>query len=156
MVEAVKVAATTGADADEWASMRQALWPKAGLAAHAEEIGALLARPGDTIALVARDTQGRAAGFAEASLRHDYVNGCETSPVVFLEGIYVMPDFRRRGVARLLVAAVEAWGLAQGCREFGSDTSPDNAASRMMHVALGFEETQRVVFYRRLIGEAGR
>ena len=84
---------------------------------------------------------------AEATLRHDYVNGCSTSPVSFLEGIYVRPAWRRQGAARLLCRAVEAWGRERGCREFASDALIDNQVSHLMHAALGFEERERVVCY---------
>jgi aminoglycoside 6'-N-acetyltransferase I len=63
---------------------------------------------------------GELIGFAEASLRHDYVNGCETSPVAFLEGIYVTPANRRQGVAKALCAAVEEWARNQGCVEIAA------------------------------------
>ena len=90
-------------------------------------------------------------GFAEAALRHDYVNGCQSSPVAFLEGIYVRPAFRGRGVGRQLVKAIEAWALASGCTEFASDAAIDNTTSHAMHEALGFSETQRVVYFRKVI-----
>ena len=84
-------------------------------------------------------------------MRHDYVNGTRTSPVAFLEGIYVEPDHRGTGVARMLVMGVEAWGRQQGCSELASDTGIDNVVSQQMHEALGFSETQRVVFFRKLL-----
>lgn len=131
--------------------MRTALWPRGGDGAHAAEIAQLLVDPGETINLIARDDDGSALGFAEAALRHDYVNGCRTSPVAFLEGIYVAPAARKEGVARALVSAVEAWAREQGCSEFASDAPTDNIASFDMHRALGFEETQRVVFFRKVL-----
>lgn len=145
------IAAATQADSADWAALRQALWPNGGLAAHAADIAALLAAPGDTINLIARLPDGRAVGLAEAGLRHDYVNGCKTSPVAFLEGIYVAADHRRRGIAGQLVAAIEDWARAQGCTEFASDTALDNLASQQMHGALGFGETQRVVYFRKVL-----
>ncbi|AZW16199.1 GNAT family N-acetyltransferase [Bordetella hinzii] len=91
----------------------------------------------------------RAVGLAEAALRRDYVNGCETSPVAFLEGLYVVPDSRRQGVGAALCAEIERWGREQGCREFASDTALDNHASQALHRRLGFAETERVVFFRK-------
>ncbi|WIY54562.1 GNAT family N-acetyltransferase [Devosia sp. YIM 151766] len=131
--------------------MRMALWPNGGTGAHAADIARLLAYPGETINLIARNTDGAALGFAEAALRRDYVNGCKTSPVAFLEGIFVKPEARGRGVARALVAAVEGWAREQGCTEFASDARVENADSHAMHHALGFEETQRVVFFRKVL-----
>jgi aminoglycoside 6'-N-acetyltransferase I len=49
------------------------------------------------------------------------------------------------------VATVEAWGAASGCRELASDAALNNGASHSLHAALGFEETERVVFFRKPI-----
>lgn len=149
----MRVAPMTTADAKAWVAMREALWPSGGdRGTHEEDVARLLAEPGDTVNLVARDEGGEPTGFAEASLRHDYVNGCDTSPVAFLEGIYVMPAVRGQGVARALVAAVQAWAQAQGCSELASDAAITNIVSQQMHAALGFMETERVVFFRKLLG----
>jgi aminoglycoside 6'-N-acetyltransferase I len=149
----IRVAPMTTADAGAWVALRQALWPNGGdHGTHEQDVALLLAEPGDRVNLMARDESGEPAGFAEAGLRHDYVNGCNTSPVAFLEGIYVAPAMRRQGVARALVAAVQAWGLAKGCSELASDADLNNLGSHQMHNALGFVETQRVVYFRKLLG----
>jgi aminoglycoside 6'-N-acetyltransferase I len=98
---------------------------------------------------IASSMEGKTAGFVEAALRMDYVNGCVSSPVVFLEGIYVEPWARRQGAARSLVEAVETWGRTQGCSEFASDALLENSDSHSMHRGLGFEETERVVYFRK-------
>src|SRR5690348_17142183 len=96
---------------------------------------------------------GSATGFVEASKRVDYVNGTDSSPVAFLEGLYVEPASRRNGVARILVESVEAWATAQGCSELASDSPLENTGAHAVHVALGFAETERVVYFcRRLCG----
>ena len=148
----MRIAVATAADKADWAELRQALWPNNVAGAHEADIAALLAAPGNNINLIARLADGRAVGLAEASLRRDYVEGCKTSPVAFLEGIYVAPDCRRLGIARGLVAAVEDWGRAQGCSEFASDAALDNLESHQMHGALGFSETRRVVYFRKVLG----
>ncbi len=84
-------------------------------------------------------------------MRRDYVNGCETSPVLFLEGIYVSPEYRQRGIARLLCEAIANWGREKGCTEFASDVLLENRDSQSFHTALGFDETERVIFYRKLL-----
>ena len=71
----------------------------------------------------------------------------QTSPVVFLEGIYVLPADRRSGSARLLCGAIAAWGKSAGCSELASDAPLDNHVSHSFRAALGFEETQRVMFF---------
>ena len=75
----------------------------------------------------------------------------QSSPVGFLEGLYVVPDARRRGMARALVAEVGRWTRDCGCNELASDTALANAASHAVHRSLGFEETERVVFFRKLV-----
>ena len=92
---------------------------------------------------------GEVTGFAEVTLRRDHVNGCETSPVAFLEGIYVRPRCRRRRLGRGLLAAVEQWGREQGCSEVGSDALLANEVSHRFHGGAGFEETERVVYFRK-------
>ena len=130
-----------------WASLRAALWPDQKVEQHRGELAEMLAAASDRdFACVALTDEGGCAGFAEAALRTDYVNGCETSPVVFLEGIFVAPAYRRSGIARKLCRAIENWGRSRGCLEFGSDAAIDNAASLALHHALGFLETERVVF----------
>jgi aminoglycoside 6'-N-acetyltransferase I len=98
---------------------------------------------------LALDAESSAIGFVEASKRFDYVNGTSTSPVVFLEGLYVVPEWRRQGIAHALVAGVEQWARAQGCCELASDCLFENVAAHAVHRALGFEETERVIYFRR-------
>ncbi len=136
-------------DIAEWAALRHALWPRHTPDDHRNEIRTLLDEPDTKIGFLARSQTARLMGFAEAALRHEHVNGCSSSPVLFLEGVFVCPAHRHRGIARSLVAAVSRWGRSQGCLEFASDASLDNAASYAMHMALGFSETERVVFFRK-------
>jgi aminoglycoside 6'-N-acetyltransferase I len=133
--------------------LRLALWPGERRDEFAAEISRLLADPRDTVTFIVRDDRGEAVGFAEAALRHDYVNGCVTSPVAFLEGIYTVPARRRQGIARLMVEAVADWGRRRGCTELASDTATENLASQQMHKHLGFAETQRVVYFRKSLDE---
>ena len=103
-----------------------------------------------SIAMIAR-TGERLVGFAEARLRHDYVEGCQTSPVCFLEGIFVEPDWRRGGLASRLCEHVATWAREQGCSEFASNALLENAESHAFHEAIGFEETERLVYFRRAL-----
>ena len=86
-------------------------------------------------------------GFAQCALRHDYVEGTSTSPVGYLEGIYVREAHRREGVAAGLLSACETWARQQGCREFASDCGLDNAQSLRFHLAAGFEEANRIICF---------
>lgn len=139
---------------DRWQEMRLALWPEATVEVHRKEMRDCLANPERYAAFLCEDDAGIPSGFAEVALRADYVNGCETSPVAFLEGIFVAPSHRRRGVAHALVIAVERWALSRGCRELASDTGLANLASQSLHLKLGFAETERVVYFRKELREA--
>ena len=112
---------------------------------------AFLAQPERYAQYIAHDERGQPVGLIELSLRHDYVNGTQTTPVAFLEGIYVDPLHRRRGVARDLIAVATQWALARGAREMASDAALDNHTSHRMHRALGFQETERVVYFRKAL-----
>ena len=88
-------------------------------------------------------------GFAQCGLRKDYVEGTETSPVGYLEGIFVKPGHRSRGYAGQLLLACETWAKAMGCREFASDCELDNTGSLQFHLAMGFEEANRIICFRK-------
>lgn len=143
----IRPAAT--ADMEAVAELRFALWPDEPLEQRRAETRENLARvDGRLQTLVAIDGD-EVIGFAEVSLRTDYVNGCQSSPVAFLEGIYVRPGHRRQGIGRALVAAAGQWGREQGCSELASDALLANEASQRFHGSAGFEETERVVYFRR-------
>ena len=120
-------------DAAHWIALRAVLWPEDAHASHAAEVDRFLAEPRrgpGTMpeAVLVAETAGATpalVGFAEVS-RRAYAEGCETSPVGFLEGWYVVPERRRQGVGRALVAAAEAWARGLGCREFASEP-PDGS-----------------------------
>ncbi len=90
---------------------------------------------------------GNAIGFAQCQLRHDYVEGTETSPVGYLEGVFVEEKYRKQGYAKQLLAACENWAKEQGCTEFASDCELDNTESMKFHLSLGFEEANRVICF---------
>lgn len=140
-----------GADDKDWLALREMLWPDSAREDHAAEMARVADDPFRFGQFVARDAAGARLGFAEISLRTDYVNGTESSPVAFIEGLFVLPHARRQGVAGALMAAIVAWARARGCSELASDALLDNTGSHAMHAALGFTETERVVFYRRAL-----
>ena len=90
---------------------------------------------------------GNAAGFAQCGLRRDYVEGTSSSPVGYLESIYVKPSFRKRGFATELLQACESWAKAKGCLEFASDCELSNKSSFDFHLKTGFEETNRIICF---------
>ena len=147
----MKLVQCTSTGQDGWLSLRRQLWPEGSQDEHLDEMQRFVDQPGRFFQLVAYDADRQPAGFAEAALRTDYVNGTDSTPVAFVEGIYVAPPYRRRGIGTMLIAAIVSWAKACDCTELASDALLDNKASQAMHAALGFEETERVVFYRKLI-----
>ena len=141
------IEACTSVEQPGWLDLREALWPHCSRSDHVAEMRSFLAQPECLTQYVFYSEQNVAVGFVEASLRNDYVPGTDSSPVAFLEGIYVAPTSRRRGVATQLVAEVENWARARGCTEFASDTQIENSASQLVHKALGFRETERIVCF---------
>ena len=125
------------------------LWPHHTLEEMKEEFEAYIADEEAAVFLY-RNKDG-AAGFAHCRLRHDYVEGTETSPVGYLEGIYVKEACRGEGIARKLLAACEDWASEKGCTEFASDCELTNIVSQNFHRAVGFEEANRLVAYVRKI-----
>jgi aminoglycoside 6'-N-acetyltransferase I len=125
--------------------MRRALWPDDAADSHAREVERFFAgqlrMPLEV--LIATDSNGGVVGFAELSIR-SYAEDCVTDRVAYLEGWYVEPDARRKGVGSALIRAAEVWARRQGCTEFGSDAVYDNEVSASVHRALGFEETVQI------------
>jgi aminoglycoside 6'-N-acetyltransferase I len=143
----MKIEAITSLATADWLTLRKALWPDGSDAEHVEEMAEFLADPSRFGQFLARSEGGTPVGMAEVSIRSDYVNGTESSPVAFLEGLYVAPQARRTGVARALLQAVRTWALAHRCTELASDTQLENTLSQAVHARLGFIETERVVYF---------
>jgi aminoglycoside 6'-N-acetyltransferase I len=148
----MQLSAPQGSADGAWLALRLALWPDVAEAEQLSGMADALAR-GHYVRL-AVTASGSVVGFVEASKRVDYVNGTDSSPVAFLEGMYVTQSSRRHGVARALVESVVNWALDEGCRELASDSLLDNAVAHAVHRALGFEETERVVYFRRVLHDA--
>jgi aminoglycoside 6'-N-acetyltransferase I len=99
---------------------------------------------------LARDGNGGVVGFLETNLR-EYADGAETSPVGYLEGLYVEPAHRQRGIARALIETGERWARARGCTEIASDCLIDNEISFEVHKRMGYQEVERqICFLKRL------
>ena len=142
------IARCASPDEPGWRELRAALWPDCADEDHDRDTVAYCSSA-RYAAFIARDAANRALGFVEVSLRSDYVNGTSTSPVGFIEGLYVIPEARMQGVARSLVRAAEDWARDKGCSEMASDTPLENEGSQAMHRALGYADGDRVVYFRK-------
>lgn len=135
------------ADVSKWVELRGALWPDLSRGEHETEALALLRGDPPTVVFVA-ELDDQVVGFLELGLR-PFAEGCSSSPVPYVEGWYVAPGWRQRGVGGELMLAAEAWSRERGYVELGSDTEVANRVSRDAHAALGFEEVAEVVAFRK-------
>jgi len=135
----------TRSDVVDAASLALLLWPSHTLEELKEEMEQLIDSTGSAIFLVYAGEE--AIGFAQCQLRLDYVEGTDTSPVGYLEGLYVKENYRKQGHAKLLIAYAEQWAKNKGCQEFASDCELDNEESLAMHLRLGFTEANRIICF---------
>ncbi len=129
--------------------MRRALWP-GSLSDHDSDIQRYFHSGDDRLRTFVAEEGRRLLGFLELGQRK-YAPGCSSSPVPFIEGWYVVPDVRRRGIGRALVHAAEQWARSEGFKETASDSEIENAGSLAAHGALGYKEIERVVCFRRAL-----
>jgi len=86
-------------------------------------------------------------GFIHLSLRTDYVEGSNSSPVGYVEGIYVEPGYRNLGISRELIKHGEKWAMTKGCTQMASDIEMDNKDSYAFHLKVGFLEAGRIIAF---------
>lgn len=132
-------------DASTVAVLAAALWPGHSAGELEKEYAQLTEQPEAAVFLALEGEKH--IGFAQCQLRHDYVEGTASSPVGYLEGIYVEPDFRGRGIASQLLAQCETWAAQMGCAEFASDCELTNSDSLAFHQKLGFREVNRIICF---------
>jgi len=125
--------------------LRIALWPDSA-GDFKREVSEIL--NADHLASFVAEQDGTLVGFVEVSLRA-YAEGCESSPVGYLEAWYVVPEHRNIGVGRRLVEAAEDWATTKGCTEMASDTELHNTQSQQAHSRLGYQEVERLVCFRK-------
>jgi aminoglycoside 6'-N-acetyltransferase I len=139
-------------DRADWVRLRESLWP-GSLADHDVETRRYFQDRAQTPIVFVAETDGRVVGFLELDFRK-YAPGCRSSPVAFIEGWHVQAGFQRRGIGRALIKAAEARARALGHAEIASDSELANSEGIAAHRALGYEEVERVVCFRRSLHDA--
>jgi aminoglycoside 6'-N-acetyltransferase I len=134
-------------DFEEWTRLSAALFPEHTPTELAGWQREFLARTDAGVFIATRDDDS-ICGFVQVASR-PYADGCDTSPVGFIESWYVDADMRRRGVGRALLAAAEDWARACGYTEMASDALLDNTISHRAHESAGYIEVERAVRYRK-------
>lgn len=127
------------------ANLAVLLWNNNSVHELIEEFSEIISK--GTAQIFLKYENGIPVGFAKCQLRHDYVEGTETTPVGYLEGIFVKETYRNKGYAKELLAECERWAKANGCAEFASDCEIDNADSFQFHKAMKFTEANRIICF---------
>ena len=136
-------------DASRLAELVGIVWPEHSREELREIVGEYIGSDNSAVYYACAD--GQAVGVALCALRHDYVEGCETSPVGYLEGIAVREAYRHRAVARALLSECEQWAREKGCTEFASDCELTNDASLRFHLSVGFREENRIICFKKML-----
>lgn len=134
-------------DFDSWLRLSAALFPEHTPTELAPWLREFRARTDAEVFIACRDDD-TICGFVQVASR-PYADGCDTSPVGFIEAWFVDPDMRRTGVGRALLAAAEDWARARGYSEMASDALIDNTISHRAHERAGYIEVERAVRYRK-------
>ena len=145
----MKIRVYRDTDWSDWLRLSLALFPEYS----AEELDAGMREHrarSDAEVFVAEREDGSVAGFVEVGSR-PYADGCDTSPVGYIEAWYVDPDVRRRGYGHALLAAAEEWARGRGYREMASDSRLDNETSHAAHRRAGYDEVDRIVQFRKVL-----
>jgi len=121
------------------------LWPDHSIEEFADDMQKYISS--EDAAIFLAYYKDEAIGFAQCQLRNDYVEGTESNPVGYLEGLFIKESFRQQGYARLLVTHCEVWAKQKGCMEFASDCELHNEESLIMHLKLGFTEANRIICF---------
>jgi aminoglycoside 6'-N-acetyltransferase I len=151
MSGSVRVRAIVGSDLADWVRLREALWP-GSLSDHDAEARRHFAAGDDSLIVFGAELDGRLVGFLELDFR-TCAPGCRSSPVPFIEGWFVEPRLRGQGIGRALVRAAEDRARSLGYDEIASDAEIENGNSISAHRALGYEEIERIVCFRRRLTE---
>ena len=135
----------TAEDKPEWLRMRQGLWPEAPIEYLDYDLDDILADDEQAV-FVAADADGSLVAFIEAGMR-SHVEGCETSPVGYIEAWYVDEHVRGQKLGKEMVRVAENWAREKGMAEMASDTWLENEVSIQAHLKMGYWEAERLVHF---------
>lgn len=133
------------ADVSSLATLAQKLWPNHTVDALEKEIQEAITKP--NVAFFLAFTENQPIAFPQCQLRYDYVEGTSSSPVGYLEGIYVRERYRQQGIAGELLTACQTWAKNNHCTEFASDCEIENTESLKFHLSHGFIEANRLICF---------
>ena len=136
-------------DFERWQILRRKLWAQTTEEENLEFFDDFLRDSEKLLIVVAESEQSELAGFLEAGIRQDYVEGCDAARVGYIEGWFVEAEFRRQSIGRRLVEVAESWAREQGCEEMASDCDLDNEVSLNAHLSVGYQEVGRSIHFKK-------
>jgi len=134
----------------EWRRMRHELYGELSAQFHEAEMELIFSSKEATCFIGLRES-GAAVAMLEVSLRN-FVDACLGGPVGYIEGIYVAPLERKQGYAGELIEFATSWFRSKGCRDMAADAELTNLIAQDFLTRAGFDETYRVVEYKRSLG----
>lgn len=134
-------------DVEELAGLAVLMWKNHTIQELADEFSKIIAQENAQFFL--KYDRDMPIGFAQCQLRYDYVEGTNTSPVGYLEGIFVKEEYQHKGYAKELLNECENWAKEKGCTEFASDCELENVDSLQFHMAMGFREANRIICFKK-------
>jgi aminoglycoside 6'-N-acetyltransferase I len=138
------------ADIDSWTGLRLQLWPHCTREECKKDTRRIVESNRETCFLALSKDVSELLGFVEVSTR-EYVDGCSSSPVGYIEGIYLKESERKKGIGKELIEESYQWMRSKGCTEVGSDALIENKSSIKFHKKIGFREVERHVVFMKQI-----
>jgi len=137
----MKILEASDSNFKAWLGLRKLLWPGAD-EMHVGEMRAIL--DSDTqIAFLMFSSDDQPVGFIEGAI---YLN--PSQDYGYVEGWYVLPDFRGQGLGGELLGALEGWFLHQAISLSLSDTIPAQyPLSPEAHARYGYREYATMKIY---------
>lgn len=142
----MKIAEVKQKDFADWVMLGKEFWPRHSEADIKKDFKRMLGSKKEQ-SFLCRNERGYAIGFINLAIRTDYVEGSKTSPVGYLEGIYVKKAYRNQGVAKMLFGAAQKWFVKKKVSEIGSDAMASNKVSQKFHKSLGFKKGETLVHF---------
>jgi GNAT superfamily N-acetyltransferase len=130
---------------NELSQMALDLWPENDLDDLKRDFEYIIGHLSDKVFLA--EIGGEYIGFIHMSIRKDYVEGSASSPVGYIEGLFVKPEYRQKGAGTELYNAGVDWVKKKGCSEIGTDCTISNNVSFEFLVDMGFEEANRMICF---------
>ena len=126
-----------------WREMRECVYESLSNDFHDKEMSQIINRE-DWFCLFIKDNENKILGFVELSSRN-VVDGCLSSPVAYIEGLFIKREFRGKGLGTKSIEVIKLWCKEHGFTELGADTELVNERAQNFFKSVGFHETFRIV-----------